>query len=176
MQKLAALPRTLRVRSRCGVRFENSQTRALLRDPEGSLLRNPGRLILSPLRLSPDVAPPWTFVWPPLLLRQLAETQRRRHLIANSRATYMKSWNCDNRAFNIALLSGQRMGDSRNSNASVRNRHCLQSERSADVVEITSAQMETRDPNRSSTAESSHGTSSPAKSTGTGRMALRWYH
>ena len=46
----------------------------------------------------------------------------------------------------------------------------------ADVGGVTSAQMETPDPNRSSTAESSHDTSSSAKSIGTGRAAPRWYH
>ena len=50
-------------------------------------------------------------MWRPLLLRQHAEPQRRRHLIANPGTTETESWNCDGRAFNIALLSGLRMGD-----------------------------------------------------------------
>ena len=51
-----------------------------------------------PLLLSPDAARPWMCAWPPPLLQQLAETQQRRHLIANSRTTEMKLWNCGNRA------------------------------------------------------------------------------
>ena len=51
-------------------------------------------------------------VWHPPLQQQPEETQRRRHWIANSGITETKSWNCDSRAFNIALLFGQRMDDS----------------------------------------------------------------
>ena len=49
--------------------------------------------------------------WPPPLQRQVAETPYRRHLIANSRITEMKSGNCGNRVFIIALLFGRRTGD-----------------------------------------------------------------
>ena len=129
--------RTPRVRSRCGLRLETC--RPWQRNPEGSPLRNPGRLIFSPPLLSRDAVRPWKCVWPPLLQQQLAETQHRRHLIPNSRTTEMKLWNCDNRC----LDSGWATAPSRHSNASVRSRQRLQSKRAADVGEITSAHAET---------------------------------
>ena len=122
---LRFLPRPTVGTSR-NLQHRRSHARTLrVQNPEGAPLRNPGGLIFSPPLLCPDVAPPWTFVWP--LLLRLADTQRRRYLIANSRTTETKSWDSDNRAFNIARLdSGWATAPSRNSNA-------LQSDRSADV-------------------------------------------
>ena len=84
-------------------------------------------------------------VWPPPLQRQLAVTPRRRHSIVNFHFTGTKSGNCGSRAFTVALLFGRR--------TDVHRRHCLQSEWAADVGEITSSQVETRNPNRSVTTE-----------------------
>ena len=83
----------------------------MLRIPEGSLLRNPGRQIFSPPLLSPDAVRPWMCVWPPPLQRQLAETPHRRRSIVNFHITKMKLVNCDNRVFTTALLFGRRTGD-----------------------------------------------------------------
>ena len=115
LQHCRSHARTLRVHAVvCGLKLA-----------DGSPVRNSGQLIFSPPLLYPDIAPPWTCAWPPLLLRQLAETQCRRQLIANFRTTETESWDCDSGASTVALVSGQRMGDhtSRNSNASVRSRH-----------------------------------------------------
>ena len=91
----------------CGMKLADP----LLRNPEVSPLRDPGRLIFSPPPLSRDAVRPWTCVWPPPLQQQLAETPHRRHLVPNSRITEMKLWNCGNRAFTLAFLFGQRTDD-----------------------------------------------------------------
>ena len=62
-------------------------------EPRGAQLRIPGRLIFSLPLLPPHVAPPCTCAWPPLVLRQLAEMQGRRHSIVNFCMTGMKSEN-----------------------------------------------------------------------------------
>ena len=67
---------------------------ALLRNAEGSQLRNPGRLIFSPPLLSQDAAPPWMYVSPPLKQLQPEETMCRRYLVANSHAAETKFRNC----------------------------------------------------------------------------------
>ena len=113
--------------------------------PEGSPLRNPGLLISSPPQPL-DVAPPWTYVWHPPLLRPLAETQRRRYLIGNFHIIGTKLWNCGNKTFTIAPLIWT--ADGRPHPAVTQALQyaadiAFQSERAADVGEITSAQVET---------------------------------
>ena len=70
-----------------------------------------------------DVAPPWTFVWPPPSQRQLAEAQHRRHSIANSRLRQqgihyrLLNWTADGRPHPTVTRTLQYAAD----NASSRN-------------------------------------------------------
>ena len=157
--------RTLRVRSRCGLRLKNLQAQPPLRNAGSSQLRHPGWLIFSsPLLFPGRSAALDVCVWPPLM-QQHEETRRKRHLIANFPTTETKSLNslppCD-------LDGGRATAPSRHANVAVRRRHRFQSERAADIGESTPAQAEARSSTYSSEPESSHDTGSSAKLLGTG--------
>ena len=141
----------------CGM---NLRTRALLRNPEDSPLRNPGRLIFLPPLLSQDAVRPWTCAWPSPLQRQLAEMLHRRLLIVSWRTTELKSENLHNSTFTAARKCGPRTG-------------VLQSQRATSVGEVPSSQLEARNPNRSFAEEVSHGSRSSPKPLCEGGVALR---
>ena len=117
LQHRVSHARTLRTCSRRGVRIEPRRPRH--HQGKGSQQRDPGRLTLSLPMLSKDAAPLWTRVSPLPMQQRLEETRRRRHSIANPPATDTKSHACVTKAFNIDLLSGRRMGDTRPS-----HKHC----------------------------------------------------
>ena len=108
-------------------------------EPRGLTASQSKPLKFSPLQLSPDVC-----VASSLLQRQLAETQRRRHMIANSRTTETKLWNCDTGLSPAPSYLDSRWatGPGRNSDASACSKHRLQSKRAAFVGEISSSQVE----------------------------------
>ena len=92
--------RTPRVRSRCGQRHETCRPRHYIGTQR--------------THRPPDAVRPWMCAWAPLQ-RQLVETPHRRHFIANSRTTEMKSGSCGNRAFTALLLGRRATAPSRNS-------------------------------------------------------------
>ena len=150
----------------CGMKLADPD---ITTEPRVSLLRNPGRLMLSlPLR-SPDAVRPWTCVWPPPVQRQLAEMLHRRHSIVSFRIT-----GC---SLPPACVDGGRASaPSRHSNASVRGRHRLQPKRAAFGGEVPLSQVEARNPNRSPAPPGSHGTRRSPESFSAGGAALRRHH
>ena len=99
--------RTLRMSSRCGLRFKTCRPYGTQR---GSQLRNPGRLIFSPPLLSQDAVRLWMCVRHLPMKHRPEETQGRQRLIENCLPTGMKSQTFANKAFTIDPLSGRRMG------------------------------------------------------------------
>ena len=78
-------------------------------------------------------------VWLPPSQRQLAEMLHKRHSIVNCRITGMKRIEATGYSVPSSCVDrGRAAASSRHSNASVRGRNRLQSERAADVGEITS--------------------------------------
>ena len=89
----------------CGSKLAN---RGITTEPRGLTASQcrPADLFHRQCCLPTQCGPGCVCVWPPPLLRQLAETPHRRHLIANCLTTGMKPQTCVTRAFTIDLLSG----------------------------------------------------------------------
>ena len=146
------------MRSWCGLRLETCRPRHFHGKPEGSHLRNPGRLIfLPPLTIPKHSSALDVCAWPPPIAAAARGDAAQAAFGRKLSHCSPLAWTADGRPHPAVTRT-------------------LQPERAADVGEIAPPQVEARNPNRSLAVESSRGSCSSAKPFSASRVALRRHY